>query len=267
MVRLLKIEFRKLLKSRAFVIIGSLYLVVVLWSLVGLGNFQLTENVNGQQMTLNFGKMGVFDFPYIWQNTAYIGGLAKYMLALLVVFFVCNEFTYRTSRQNVIDGLHRNEFILSKQLGILVLSLFTAIMIGIATLLLGFTKGYANDMDAIIMGSPFLLAYFLEVLGYLTVAFFFSVVFKRTGVAIILLLLYSMVVEPLIYYKLPPPIEDYLPLQSINGLIEFPFKRYFAGLIELEVQNSVDPIKAMFSAFWTGAFFLGALIIFKKRDL
>jgi ABC-2 type transport system permease protein len=267
MVRLLKIEFRKLLNSRAFVMIGSLYVMVVFLILVGLGNFQLTQNVNGQEVTLNFGKMGVYDFPYIWQNTAYLGGLAKFMLALLVVFFVCNEFTYRTSRQNVIDGLHRNEFMLSKQLGILVLSLFTTMLIGIATLALGLSKGAANDMDVIIMGSPFLLAYFLEVLGYLTVAFFFSVVFKRTGVAIILLLLYSVVVEPLLYYKLPPPIEDYLPLQSINGLIEFPFKRYFAGLIELEVQNSVDPIKAMFSVLWTGVFFLGALIIFKKRDL
>ena len=57
---------------------------------------------------------GIFNFPFIWHFNTYIAAILKIFLAIVIVSMMSNEYSYRTLKQNLIDGLSKKEFVLSK---------------------------------------------------------------------------------------------------------------------------------------------------------
>ncbi len=268
MIRLLEIEWLKLCNSRAFIIIGGFYIVLMALIAYGMGSFEVaTINEEGIQTTLDLGKLGVFDFPYIWQNISYIAGFFKYILAILVVIFICNEYSYRTVRQNIIDGLSRREFITSKLLMILAYSVVSTFLVVAITTVLGIIFSSNRAMDVIFLKLDFVLAYFLEVLVYLVMSFFVAYLIKRTGFVIITLILYTFVVEPIAAWQIGEPIGKYLPVQSIREMSEIPFKRYAKDFVDLDVMEHAS-VPAMFRTVLYGSGFAWlTYYLFGKRDI
>lgn len=268
MIRLLRIEWLKLRNSRAFIIIGGFYVILLALVAYGMGSFEVTTgNEGGLQTTLNLGKLGVFDFPYIWQNISYIAGFFKYILAILVVIFICNEYGYRTVRQNVIDGLSRREFITSKLLMIFMYSAVSTILVVLITTLLGIIFSNNRAMDVIFLKLDFMLAYFLEVLVYLIFSFFVAYLIKRTGFVIITLILYTFVIEPIIVWQVGDTIGQFFPVQSIRDMSEIPFKRYIKDIVELDIMENAS-VSAMFrTVIWGGIFTWLTYYLFGKRDI
>ena len=267
MRRLWRIEWRKVSRNKAFIIIMGLYVLALLAGAVALGSIEVNPTVNDTTLSFNFAKLGVFDFPYIWHNVTYVAGLMKYVIALVVVIFVCNEFTYRTSRQNVIDGLGRSEFMLSKLMLITVLTLFSTFVITLITLGLGLTGNAGIAWDTVGMKLDFLIAYTVEVFVYLIFALFGALLIRRTGFTIIALMLYTMILEPILAWKFSDSFGDYLPLATLNDLIQFPFKRYVKSILEVNVQESVDMLVVGRSLLYGGIFYVLALFRFKRLDL
>jgi len=60
------------------------------------------------------GELGVFNFPIIWHITTFFSALFKFFFAIVVVSMIGNEYSNKTLKQNLIDGLNKKEFILSK---------------------------------------------------------------------------------------------------------------------------------------------------------
>ncbi len=58
--------------------------------------------------------MGIFNFPFIWHFNTYVAAWLKFFLAIVIVSMMANEYSYGTLKQNLIDGLSKQEFILSK---------------------------------------------------------------------------------------------------------------------------------------------------------
>jgi len=268
MKRLLKIEWLKLKNSKAFIIIGGFYILCLSLVAYGMGSFEVTAGSDeGLKTTLNLGKLGVFDFPYIWQNITYIAGFFKYILAILVVIFICNEYTYRTVRQNVIDGLSRREFITSKLLTILSFSVVSTALTVLITVILGGIFSNNRAMDVILLKTDFVLAYFLEVSVYLIFSFFVASLIKRTGFVIITLVLYTFVIEPIAVWQIGEPIGDWLPIQSIREMSELPFKRYAKDIIDLDIMENAG-VSAMFRTLLYGLGFSWlTYYLFSKRDI
>jgi hypothetical protein len=52
-----------------------------------------------------------YDFKHVWQTTSYTSGYILILPVMLLIMLVTNEFTYKTNRQNIIDGLSRLDFI------------------------------------------------------------------------------------------------------------------------------------------------------------
>jgi len=268
MNRLLKIEWLKLKNSKAFIIIGGFYVLCLSLVAYGMGSFEVTAGSDeGLKTTINLGKLGVFDFPYIWQNITYIAGFFKYILAILVVIFVCNEYTYRTVRQNVIDGLSRQEFITSKILTILVFAAVSTILTVVITTILGVLFSNNQALDVILLKTDFVLAYFLEVSVYLIFSLFVASLIKRTGFVIITLVLYTFVIEPIAVWQIGDPVGAWLPVQSIREMSEFPFKRYAKDIIDLDIMEDAG-VSGMFRTLLYGIGF-GWLTyyVFNKRDI
>lgn len=222
MLRLLKIEWLKLRNYRAFWLMVGLYLFILfamIFSLPALLDF-LGEKTN-ESTAIDAFKTVAFNFSDIWQNISFIAGLRwflKIFLALLVLIFISNEFTYGTIRSNIINGLSRTQFMFGKLGVVLLLSLISTFALLISGLYLGFKFSATQSFGAIVGGMGWLVYYFIEIYTYLTFALMIGIIIRRTGFAIITMLSYNFI-ELIAQYYVNENYEKFLPLNAMNGII------------------------------------------------
>ena len=82
-------------------------------------------------------EQGIFNFPYIWHFNTFVAALLKIFLAIIIVSMMSNEYTYKTIKQNLIDGLSKKEFIASKFLTVVLFSLVSTGFVFVTSLILG----------------------------------------------------------------------------------------------------------------------------------
>nr|NQU92557.1 ABC transporter permease subunit [Bacteroidota bacterium] len=225
MIRLIKIEWEKLKSYKAFWVMVVLYIFILSSIIFGLPATldYIAAQTEGNAAVKAF-KAIVFNFPDIWQNIAYVAsmrGFIKVILAIIVVIFISNEFTYLTIRTNIMNGMSRSEFLWGKLGFIFFLSLLSTLAIFLSGLYLGLTNSPIISFSAIFGKLQYLPAYLLELFTYLSFALLVGMLIRKTGFSIILLLLY-LIIEPIIAYYLPDALEKYLPLNAMNGVIWSP---------------------------------------------
>jgi len=130
MLHLLKIEFRKMYSYRTFWVVCGLYFLTIGFSTAtGMEFLKWLSNTIGKfGQELNTDRIPLYHFPDVWLNLVWWSGFFKVSLGIMVVISITNEYTYRTIRQNVIDGLSRWEFLLSKVLMNVVLSAASVVL-------------------------------------------------------------------------------------------------------------------------------------------
>ena len=75
------------------------------------------KNEAGELMGLLFGQP--FAFPEVWKTTAYFSSFFVFIPAIVIIMLITNEYTYKTQRQNIIDGWSRAEFITAKLINVI----------------------------------------------------------------------------------------------------------------------------------------------------
>ena len=205
----------------------------------------------------------ILQFPDVWQNLTYIAGYFKIILAVIVIISVTNEFSSGTARQNIIDGYSRKQWCNSKIGLAVVLALFSTLLVGIVGLFLGFTQNVEVEVTGIFIGLDFVLAYFIELFVYFIYALFLALVVQKAALAIILLLVYDLILEPIISWTLPDSISEFLPMSTIDNLNTFPFIRY----VGQQVPEMVSAEQLVWAFAYGILFGFFSLLILKKRDL
>lgn len=214
---------------------------------------------------LNINRIPLYHFPDVWLNLIWVSGLLKVLLAIMVVISVTNEFTYRTVRQNIIDGMSREDFILSKISTNVLLSLASVTMTFIIGLITGMIYSPSLDPGLMTTDLEFLPAYFLEIFFYLSYALMLSMLIQRSGLTIILLLL-TPLIELIIQVNIDdyvPALVQFLPMQSIRELIEVPFPRYAFQ----EIGDYIKPLTLTIVIAWTAVFNYISYLKLKKSDI
>ena len=187
---------------------------------------------NGLDPTL----IPLYDFPDVWQNSAYLGSFCKVILGFIVVISVANDDSYRTLRQNIIDGLSKSEFWFSKLIHIVVLSVSATIFLFFLGLLMGGLYSNEEGYPHVFHSLDFLWAYFLVLLTYLSFCFWIALLLPRAGLVIVGLFLYTIMFEPFlaIFLENFPHVYDvirnavkFLPVRSLYNLIPVPFPKFF----------------------------------------
>ena len=241
MIKLLTIEWLKLKSYRPFWVLLILYFVVLglVCSSVML-YLQYIASKGAKFGEIDPSIVPFYDFSDIWQNLTYLATFFKIFLGFIVVMSITNEFDYKTIRQNIIDGLTKEEFISSKLLLILLLTIVNTLFLFLIGMILGWIYSPVQGTDVMFDHAGFLLAYGLDVLTFLVFALLTGMVIKRTGFAIVLLAFYSLFIEPigvLILSKIYPnyTFYNYFPIRAINNLINIPFGKY----IFQEIQDYV----------------------------
>ncbi|MBA3649346.1 MAG: ABC transporter permease subunit [Chitinophagales bacterium] len=255
-----KIEVRKLVHNRTFWILTILYFLLMAFVLSSLNSFNITLNNDSD---IQFDKFGIFRFPDIWQWLTYIAGFFMVIPAIVIIITVCNEYEFRTLRQNIVDGLTRSEFLFSKLITVALLSATSSILLLMLALILGYSYSNNVSFNSMWGNSHFILSYFLQLLGFLSFALMLAIIIKKAALTIGLLLLYTYVIEPIMVYKLPEKIALYMPLSIIRKLINSPFEKLMGGTLQQQINiNGV-----ILTGFYLLLFTAIAMFVLQKRDL
>jgi ABC-type transport system involved in multi-copper enzyme maturation permease subunit len=177
----------------------------------------------GKSAPIPIPKISLFYFPKVWHNMPYIAGYFNLFLAIVIITLVCNEFSFKTIRQNIINGLSRAEYLLAKLYLILIISIAATILVFLIGLVLGLIHSSSPEISNIFhIKLQFFLGYFLEVLTYLIFAFFLAFLFKKAGLTIIFLLFYTVIEQIIVWWKIPAEWVKAMPMKAFGRLVHFP---------------------------------------------
>lgn len=268
----LKLEWLKL-KHLSYVKVMLILWLVAFFSIPIAGNFFLdylsSKGVALEQFfSITPDQLPIFDFVDLWQNLAYAYKNLTIFAMLIVAISVTTEWEEKTFRQNVIDGLSRRDFFLSKIGFIFSLSLIGTILLLVLGLVIGYFLSPVTEFSYVVKNIDFLLAYFIHLVYHLSLGMLAAMVFRKTGITIILLLFWMFIFEPIaaaiITHALGLPwLGAALPFEVSWGLIPFPFGKYILEPTVSHVSYSYV-VKALvyIAAIWG---LTGYLLI--KRDI
>lgn len=277
MIRLLQIEFIKLWNNRAskiliisyFVLLISITLLAVIKFDIGPVKFHLAEQ-------------GIFNFPYIWHFNTFVTAFFKLFLAIVIVSMMANEYSNKTIKQNLIDGLSKKEFILSKFLTVVSFALISTVFVFVVSLILGLIYSDFTEMSIIFSDLEFILAFFLKLVGFFSFCLFLGILVKRSAFALgflILWVIFEQMLFGLLGWKLVSwetanTIKGLFPLQSMSNLIDEPFSRLkavqsVANQIgeEFKFDYQVHWYEILIVLCWTAIFVYLSYTLLRKRDL
>ena len=248
MLQLLKIEWLKVKNYRTFWILSGLFLVSIFGINYIVHEVQRTKpGSKGMDAaaTMLLGSPP-FRFPDVWHTVTYVSSFLLFIPALLLIILMTNEFSFKTHRQNVIDGLSRLQFVLAKLADAVVISLASTIIVAITALAFGVAEGDASfSLEKI----EFILYFFIQAISYCSVALLMSVLFKRSGITIGVFFLYIAILERMvqgILIKLgAQDVTDFLPLRAPNALIPLPFFK----VLTAQIFHSTDVLYLLIASF------------------
>ena len=278
MKRLVSIELQKIWKNKASRILTLTYFILLSFiALIASIKFEFG------MIKIHFAEMGIFNFPYIWHFNTYIASLLKFFLAIVIVSMMANEYSYGTLKQNLIDGLSKKEFILSKFLTVVLFSLCSTIFVFVMSLILGLFFSSYTEFGIIFSELSYLLAFFVKLVGFFSFCLFLGILIKRSAFALGFLLVWLFIeslLKLLFAFTIFPNSDNdkyftqFLPLESMSNLIVEPFTRLSVIKSignQMGVQNvkdyGVHPFSILIVLAWTFLFIYFSYKLLEKRDL
>lgn len=278
MLRLLSIELHKLKYNKSAKVISIVYFILITFiALIASIEFKFGD------FNFRIADQGIFNFPFIWHFNTWIASILKLFLAIVIVSMMANEYSNRTLKQNLIDGLSKKEFVISKFLTVVLFSVVSTLFVFIVSIMLGLVFSDYNEFGIIFSDMEYLLAYFINLIGFFSFCLFIGILVKRSAFALGFLLIWS-IIEGIIYGFLKwemfrntdsvDSIIQLFPLTSMSNLIKEPFSRL--GAVQsaasqlgeaFDKDYSVQFITVLIVLIWTCLFVYGSYAILKKRDL
>lgn len=279
MTRLISIEFQKLYKNRA-----SKFLILTYFILLSFIALIASIKFDFGTFRLHIAEQGIFNFPFIWHFNTYIASIFKLFLAIVIVSMMANEYSYGTLKQNLIDGISKKEFVLSKFLMVIAFALASTLFIFIMSLLLGYSFSSYTEISIVFSDLDYLLAFFIKLVGFFSFCLFLGILVKRSAFAIGFLLIWTIIesiVSGILRWKIFPntdiyeKINQFFPLESMSNLIKAPFTR-LSAIKNIETTITGEEITRDYGVhfgdvliviIWTIIFIYLSYWILKKRDL
>lgn len=278
MKRLLSIELQKIWMNKAsriltltyFILLSFIALIAAIKFDIGVFKFHLAE-------------MGIFNFPFIWHFNTYVAAWLKFFLAIVIVSMMANEYSYGTLKQNLIDGLSKKEFILSKFLTVVLFAFGSTVFVFVMSLILGYVFSSYTELSIVFSDLDYLLAFFVKLTGFFSFCLFLGILVKRSAFALGFLLVWSIIegiIKGILAFKIFPEsdtdekVMQFFPLESMSNLIVNPGPRLSVIKnigsqmgINTESNYGVDYFAVLIVLVWTSLFVYFSYKLLKNRDL
>lgn len=278
MKRLLSIELQKIWLNKASRILTLTYFILLSFiALIASIKFDLGV------FKFHLAEMGIFNFPFIWHFNTYIAAILKFFLAIVIVSMMANEYSYGTLKQNLIDGMSKKEFVLSKFLTVVLFAFCSTLFVFLMSLILGYSFSSYTEFSIVFSDLEYLLAFFVKLVGFFSFCLFLGILVKRSAFALGFLLVWNIIesiAKGILTFKIFPNsdissyITQFFPLESMSNLIVEPFTRL--SLVKtIGTQIGVENIKdydvhfstVLIVLAWTLVFISLSLKLLKNRDL
>lgn len=263
-MRMLVIAHNEIIKARmrAAFWVGFGAFSALMAVVYGSMHFQSARRVNP----------AAFALPGAWREI--VGGpgvMSAFFAAMVLILLVASEFTWRTARQNVIDGLSKEEFFAGKLLllpALGVLFFAVVVLIGGGFALSGTHADGAplvRTVDAEVLGGAF-----VGLFGWGAFAFLLAVTIRNSGPAIGAFFLYFLVeqiVGQLVARtgQTAATIASYLPMAVFKALWQPP--TYLAIARPGQSHPPAPSVLAATAGGYVGVFLIVAFVIYRRRDL
>lgn len=225
--------------------------------------------------------------PGAWRDV--LAGLPEVALicgSVILILLLNSEFSWRTARQNVIDGLSKEQFFVGKTI---LLPIVALIFIGTNIVVGGGFALAGTDFSALtepLMGavhSSLIGGFFLAFLGYGSGALFCSLAIRSSGPAMAVWFFYVALGEQLIaglmnrIHERLGDLAEYLPINTFNQLHRY--YQYDLAAYRDAVQRAVEGndqppdepwamgLLLVLSFAWIALLVGGSFFWFRKRDL
>lgn len=279
MFRLLQIEFIKLKNSKASkILIIAYFFLLTSISLIAAIKFDIGP------IKFHLAEQGIFNFPYIWHFNTFMAAFFKLFLLLVIVSMTANEYSNKTIKQNLIDGLSKKEFILSKFYMVIAFALISTLFIFVISLILGNIYSDFNELSIVFSDLEYILAYFVKLLGFFSFGLFLGILIKRSAFAVAAMFVW-FVAESIIFGMLKwefkevvaekaENIMQFFPLYGMFNLIEQPFGRLKAVKTaanqlktNIKYDYAVHWYELLIVLTWVFLFIYLSYRLLQKRDL
>lgn len=265
---LLRLEWLKIKNYIPFVVLSAMYLLLLPTTMSVGKNF----NSIGKD---TLGIDAYYMFPNIWQSLAYIGNwLSYFILGFISVLTVTNEFSNRTLRQNIISGISRTDFFLSKLYFIIAISGIATLYYAIVAFIFGVFNTETVYLSRVLENIDMIPRYFLMCISFMSLGFLLGVLLRRTGIALFLYFAYIMFIERVIRFLIIGKIFGreaalYAPMSATNDLTPIPIPKIVQGMAsEAKTKIFLSPLEAELTAtIFLILFFYGAYYLLKTKDL
>lgn len=230
------------------------------------------ELISQPNRASEYAKMALgnpFTFPEVWHTVAYSSSLFVFIPAVMIIMFITNEYSFKTHRQNIIDGWSRNQFMSSKLIDVGIITLIIAVMYFLVCFVTGTISQERLIKDT--WGQVHYVGLFaLQTFSQLSIAFLTGFLVRKAFLALGVFLFYFIVLENIIVGFLTwkkISIADYFPIEISDKLIPRPA---FTAAFNIEsYQKNLDdiPLHVVLTILLTAAIWALCFWVNKKRDL
>jgi ABC-2 type transport system permease protein len=176
-----------------------------------------------------------FAFPEVWHTVAYGSSMFTFIPAVLIIMFITNEYTYKTHRQNIIDGWSRTQFLTGKMINVFIISLFITALYIVVTLVIGFTN-LEDKTGETLDGIKYAGLFSLQTFAQLSIAFLIGFLVRKAFISLGIFIFYFLILEP---------IAVAFGRVKLNDILRF---------LPLEISDRIVPIPAFIGKFNTDAY-------------
>lgn len=262
MKELLTIEFLKIKNHTGTRAFALLYLVLLPLVYYGISSLDIPFFATGSTL---------YRFPGVWRFLPYVASWFTVFPGILVVSLVCSEVTYKTQKQNVIDGLSRLQVILSKFYVVLAIAVITTAYV----FLLGAIFGAFSSRTAdIFWGIEGIFLFFLQTAAVLLFALLIAVIIRNSALSILTFLVLFLFGGGILSLSVSESIAQWMPFNMISSLISNPWLDDFNRFEQMAGSGSSAHVFGLKSwlisvcVFLYSVLFLGlSYVVMKKRDL
>ncbi len=284
MLRLLSIELHKIKYNKASKVLTIIYFgLLTCIALIAAIRFDFAG------FRFDITTTGIFNFPYIWHFNTWVASTIKFFLLLVIVSMTANEYSYKTLKQNLIDGISKKEFILSKFFTVVLFALISTLFVFLVSLILGLMYSDYNELAIIFTDLQYLLGFFIKLLGFFSFGLFAGMLVKKSAFAVGAMVIWWIAegfVKLIIAISLGTSGKEdmivdtmnrvmrYFPFEAMSNLIKEPFTRLGAVKSvanqvgeQITKNHDVQILDMIIVLIWTFIFIWGSYALLKKRDL
>jgi len=185
-----------------------------------------------------------FAFPETWKTVAYFSSLFVFIPAIVIIMLITNEYTFKTNRQNIIDGWSRKEFMTGKLIDVVILSAIVTLLYAVIATIIGTLNTTKAGADK--WGMAYYIGLFaLQTFSQLSIAFTIGLLVRKSFVALAIFAFYFLMLEPIavnfLRIRFHTEIGRFFPLNVSHKLIPRP--AFFGRIDEKAYQESLDAVK------------------------